>query len=221
MNTNELNRELLTFLDESPCNLWAVDNMRRKLAQEGFSALSEAETWELQPGRGYYVTRGGTALIAFRMPEENGEETSETIRGLQIISAHCDSPLFKVKPGGGMSTEGYLRLNVEKYGGTMIGSWLDRPLSVAGRVLVRTEDGVASRLFRIDRDLLIIPDVAIHMNRKINDGFVYNLQTDLAPLLGQEGGEYKGLLAMIAAEAGVQAERVSMTPVCVACVMLA
>ena len=223
----QLNEELMTFLDESPCSLWAIRSMTDRLKEVGFEELPEAEPWKLEPGRNYYVTRGGTSLIAFRMPADIGPHM-----GFQIIASHCDSPHLRVKPGGPRQVEGYQTLNVEKYGGMINASWLDRPLSVAGRILVRTEDGVDSRLFRIDRDLLIIPDVAIHMNREINNGFVYNLQTDLAPLIGQvqtgaaagsgvgevagaaaeaaeNGGNntpYRGLLALIAKEAGVDAE---------------
>ena len=197
-----INDDFLDFLNESPCSFWAVRNMRRRLEEAGFTALSESEDWSLEGGRGYYVTRGGSALIAFRIPQKAAD-----FAGFQIMASHCDSPHLRVKPGKAVSAQGgLLKLNVEKYGGMIHASWLDRPLSAAGRLILRTEEGISSRLFRIDRDLLVIPNVAIHMNREINSGFKYNPQQDLQPLLGEEGGQFGDLLDVIAAESGVQKE---------------
>ena len=202
------NKELLDFLDRSPVNFWAVENMRQELEAHGALRLSEGEHWKLQPGKEYYVTRNGSALIAFRIPE--GE-----ISGFQIMASHCDSPTFRIKTNAEIVVEqNYLKLNVEKYGGALGESWFDIPLSVAGRVMVRSEDGasVESRLLCIDRDLLIIPRLAIHMNREANDGYKINVQKDMLPLFAQAGDDAKGSFQkLIAEECGVAPERILET----------
>ena len=198
--TDRISAELIDFLDRSPNAFFAVDNMKRMLAEAGFRELKECERWHPEPGRGYYVTRNGSALIAFRMPER-------PFRGYQIMASHCDSPAFRVKTKAGMESGAYVKLNVERYGGMILSTWLDRPLSLAGRVLVDTGSGVESRLVNIDRDLLIIPSLAIHMNREANDGYRWNPQTDLLPLLGMaENGRTVEELA--ARELGIDADTI-------------
>lgn len=197
----EINRELLAFLDASPTSFHAAANMSRMLEQNGFSRLYEGQAWKLEPGQGYYVTRNDSALIAFRIPEKE-------FAGFQIMASHSDSPAFKIKTNAEIEVDKkYVKLNVERYGGMLCAPWLDRPLSVAGRVVVRTEGGVAARLVCVDRDLMIIPNLAIHMNRKVNDGYEFNAQRDMLPLLGMEEAR-EGFLPLIAAEAGVHPEEV-------------
>ena len=202
-DTRKINEELLAFLDASPNAFFAVDNMKRMLLQAGFTELKEQERWEIRPGDLCFVTRNNSALIAFRMPE------TEDFDGFQIMAGHCDSPVFKIKPNAEITVEDrYVRLNVEKYGGMLCAPWLDRPLSVAGRVIVQTPDGIGTRLVNIDRDLLIIPSLAIHMNRSVNDGYAYNAQKDLLPLFCEAGEEAALLEQLIAQEAGVEAEQI-------------
>lgn len=168
--------DMQTFLDSSHSVYHAVAGMTWELEAAGYVCLSEGEDWDLTPGGKYYMTRGGSALIAFRIP-------CETPRGFLMAATHSDRPCFKVKENGVLSGE-YIRLATEKYGGMIISSWLDRPLSVAGRVLVETLDGVESRLVDINKDLLLIPGVAMHMNRKVNEGYAWNPAVDTLPLLG-------------------------------------
>ena len=212
-DNTKLNQELLHFLDESPVNFFAVRNMAGMLDTAGAVRLYEGEHWELKPGVRYYVTRNDSALIAFQIPA--GWES-----GWQVIASHCDSPTFRIKANAEIAVENrYVKLNVEKYGGMICESWFDRPLSVAGRIVVRTPDGVEARLLKIDRDLLIIPHLAIHMNRTVNDGYKINPQKDMLPLFsdkklpgedpGTESSEKaseSSFLKLIAAEAGVSPE---------------
>lgn len=169
-------KQLQTFLDNSHSVYHAVAGLSWELEAAGYMCLAEGEDWELIPGGKYYMTRGGSALIAFRIPYE-------TPRGFLMAATHADRPGFQVKENGILTGE-YTRLATEKYGGMIISSWLDRPLSVAGRVLVETPEGAQSRLVDIDEDLLLIPNVAIHMNRKVNEGYSWNPAVDTLPLLG-------------------------------------
>ncbi|MDD6199988.1 MAG: M18 family aminopeptidase [Firmicutes bacterium] len=172
-------KALTDFLDASHSVYHAAAYLAETLEKEGYTRLFEGEKWSLAPGGKYYLTRGGTAVMAFRIPR--GE-----IRGFLMSASHSDRPTFKFKENGELSGT-YTRLAVEKYGGMLMAPWLDRPLSLAGRVTVETDTGAESRLVDIDRDLLLIPNVAIHMNRGANDGFKWNPAVDLLPLLGGAG----------------------------------
>ncbi|MBQ4167298.1 MAG: M18 family aminopeptidase [Clostridia bacterium] len=192
-------KPLLDFIEKSPTAFHAVENICSELEASGRTRLTEGEKWALEPGRGYFVTRNMSSVIAFDIPE--GEAYS-----FRMIAAHSDSPTFKIKENAELSVRGkYTQLNVEKYGGMLFSPWFDRPLSVAGRVVVRTEKGVEARLINVDRDLLVIPNVAIHMNREINDGFKYNAQTDMMPLFGDDTAK-DGFKKLIAETAGVPEE---------------
>lgn len=169
---------LLSFLDASHSVYHAVASLADILLKNGYQPLQESDTWELTPGGKYYVVRNGSAVLAFRVPQN-------TPTGFLISASHGDRPTFKVKEHGELSGA-YTRLAVERYGGMLIAPWLDRPLSVAGRVLVETEDGIESHLVDIDRDLLLIPNVAIHMNRKANEGYAWNPAVDTLPLMGSK-----------------------------------
>lgn len=178
MMISEMTKELKKFLDESPVGLYAAANIRRMLLENGYTECQEGAEWSLVPGGRYFVMRNGSAVIAFQIPEEG------SWAGFQIAASHLDSPTFRIKSNAEIVVENrYVTLNVEKYGGMLLASWLDRPLSAAGRVLVRTEDGIETRLVNIDRDLMIIPNVAIHMNREINNGYKWDMKQDLRPLL--------------------------------------
>ena len=181
-------KALKKFLDGAHSLYHAIALLKAQLQAEGYTALAEQDDWQLKPGGKYYLTRGGSALIAFRVPEQKPE-------GFLFSASHSDRPTFKVKENGELKGR-YIRLATEKYGGMLMGTWLDRPLSIAGRVLVQTETGVESRLVDIDRDLLLIPNVAIHMNRKANEGYAWNPAVDTIPLLGGEmtGGKLEKLL---------------------------
>lgn len=177
-------RKLLDFIDRSPSCFHVIENMKKELVAAGFCELKECDQWQLAAGGAYYVTRNGSAIIAFRVP------ASGQCKGYQILASHSDSPVFKVKENPEVDAEGaYVKLNVEKYGGMILSTWLDRPLSVAGRILVRSGSNgrgsrLETRLVNIDRDLVLIPNLAIHMNREVNDGYKYSLKTDMMPLLG-------------------------------------
>ena len=180
-------KALMAFLDNSPSVYHAVENLRNELEKAGYARLSEGEAWQLAVGGKYYLTRGGSAVLAFRVPQD-------APRGFMMSASHSDRPTFKVKENGELAGN-YTRLAVERYGGMLMSTWLDRPLSIAGRALVETGRGVQSKLINIDRDLLMIPNVAIHMNRQANDGYKWNPAVDMLPLLG--GKEAKGKLEQL------------------------
>ena len=193
--------ELLAFVAESPTPYHAVAAVERRLMAGGFTRLYETEGWELEPGRGYYVVRGGTSLLAFRVQTRD-------FYNFQTVLCHSDSPCLRVKENGQMAVlKRYACLNVEKYGGLLLAPWLDRPLSVAGRVVLETEDGVAERLVDFGRDLLVIPNVAIHMDRTANDGKKYEVQKDMLPLYGQDISE-DTFRAQLAGLAGCGTEQI-------------
>ena len=199
VNTRDITDKLLTFLENSPTSFHAVENMAARLRGEGFEELKEADCWSIEAGGRYFVTRNMSSLIAFQVP-------SRDYTGFQIISSHSDSPTFKIKENPEMKVEGhYVKLNVEKYGGMLCAPWFDRPLSIAGRLVVRTADGLQTKLVNVDRDLVMIPNLAIHMNRQVNDGYAYNAQSDMLPLYGGEAAAGT-LMKTVAQSAGVAEE---------------
>lgn len=203
----ECAREMLDFIEKSPSCFHAVANVAQMLETEGFRELTESQEWSLCPGEGYYVIRNGSSLIAFRLPAYGTGENR--YGGFHIVASHSDSPAFKLKESPEIAVEErYLKLNTEMYGGMILSTWLDRCLSVAGRVSVRDGDGVSSRLVNLDSDLMVIPNLAIHINREMNKGVEYNPQVDMLPLYADcKDGEKKDvLLARVAAELGVPRE---------------
>ena len=182
---------LMEYLDAAHSVFHAVEGLKNILEEKGYTRLQESGKWELVPGGKYYMTRGGASVMAFRIP-------AGSPKGFLMSASHADRPCFKVKENGELSGK-YTRLAVERYGGMLMAPWLDRPLSIAGRVLVETEKGIQTKLIDIDRDLLLIPNVAIHMNRKANDGYSWNPAVDLLPLMG--GAEAKGKLNALLEEA--------------------
>ena len=175
--------KLQHFLNKAHSVYHAVAVLEQTLTEAGYEKLQEQKNWQLVPGGKYYLIRGGSSLMAFRIP-------GKTPKGFMLSAAHADRPCFKIKENGEL-TGTYTRLATEKYGGMLMSTWLDRPLSVAGRVLVETDTGIESRIVDIDRDLLLIPSVAIHMNREANDGQKWNPAVDTIPLLGGKDGAGK------------------------------
>lgn len=197
-------QKLFRFLDESPTCYHAAANAKAALTAAGAVELRESEQWKLEKGTLYVVERGDSALVAFRVPEG-------PLHGFLMAASHSDSPTFKVRETAEAASAGNtLRLSVEPYGGGVWRGWLDRPLSVAGRVMIRQGDRLVSRLVNIDRDLLVIPGVAIHMDRSVNKGAELNPAVDLLPLLGcgKEPGTFRKL---IAEAAGVREEHLLST----------
>ncbi len=199
----ETSREVLNFIEHSPSCFHAVEQLSQMLDQAGYQRLKECDGWTLEQGGKYYVTRNGSSIIAFHVGQQLDNYH------FQITASHSDSPSYKVKEKAELKGKGgYLQLNTEGYGGMICSSWLDRPLSLAGRVLVRQGNVVETRLLNIDRDLLLIPNVAIHMNRDVNSGMKYNQQVDMLPLFSAgECGE-NSYYELIAQELGVKPEDV-------------
>ncbi len=194
---NTLVNDLFDFIENSPTACHTVAAVRQMLLKEGFSELLETESWDLRPGGKYFTTRSMTSIIAFRFPKKD-------FRAFSIVAPHGDSPCFKVKGNPEMKVEEqYTKLNTEVYGGMTLHLWTDRPLSVAGRLAVRTEEGIKAVLTDIRRDLVMIPGLAIHMNREANSGMKLDPQKDTLPLLG---GSEADLLSLAAENAGVEKE---------------
>ena len=204
MEQNTPSVRLLDFIRSSPSCYHAIDNIRRKLIEKGYIELSEGEDWSVEVGGKYFVTRNSSSIIAFRIPER-------VVGGFMVVASHSDSPTFRVKPNPELSgPENYVRLNTERYGGMILDSWFDRPLSVAGRIMVRENGRIVEKLVSVDDDLLIIPHVAIHM-LKSNDGIVYNPAQDLVPLFGLAGPDEKpqgSLMKIVAEAAGVDPDNI-------------
>lgn len=189
--------QLFDFIQCSPTASHTAATVRAMLVQAGFTQLLESQPWDLQPGGRYYTTRGMSSLIAFQVPKAD-------FHGFSVIAPHGDSPCFKVKESPELRVDGqYTKLNTEVYGGMQLALWTDRPLSVAGRLAVRTDNGVKGVLCDIRRDLLLIPGVAIHMNRGVNEGVKLDPQKDTLPLLG---GSQADLKKLVAENAGVAPE---------------
>lgn len=190
-----MTEDLIKFIEVSPTAYHAAANFADMLDAKGYKHLNECDEWDIEAGSRYYATRGGSSIIAFNMPEK------ADYANYQIAAAHSDSPSFKIKTNPEMTVDGhYTCLNVEKYGGMIMAPWFDRPLSVAGRVIVKekTQSGekFVSKLVNIDRDLCMIPNIAIHMDREVNSGYSYNAQKDMIPLIGSEmaGGRLEQII---------------------------
>ncbi len=187
--------DLLAYLGDSPTPYHAAESTAARLRTAGFSALSESDAWDgLAPGR-YFVVQGGTSVLAFVLP--NGAKAAA---GFRIVGAHTDSPNLRLKPNADYKKEGYAQVGVEVYGGALLNSWLDRDLSVAGRLIVREDNRLVHKLVKVERPLLRVPQLAIHLDREVNEKLALNRQDHLAPVLGLEGSTMADL---IAAEANV------------------
>lgn len=173
--------DLMKFLDCSSVNFLAAEEICSRLDNAGYEKLDPAEKWQLRPGGRYYVTKNGSAVMAF------SPATSGAASGYKIISAHSDSPGFRIKPHAEMKCEGgVVKLNTEVYGGPILYTWFDRPLSIAGRVILRSDNPLTpkARTIRFDRPLLTIPHLAIHFNRAVNEGNPLSRQKDMLPVIG-------------------------------------
>ena len=190
--------QFLNFAEQAPTAFHAAEGFREMLREAGFGELKETDPWLVDAGGKYYVMRNDSAVIAFEVPESG-------FSSFRIVAAHGDSPAFKLKENFEDGGDHYVRLNVEKYGGMIMSTWLDRPLSIAGRLAVREGDGVGTRLVNLDRDAVLIPNQPIHFNREVNDGYKYDPQVDLLPLYG-DGDAKGGLMKEIAETAGVREE---------------
>lgn len=200
-----LNR-LLSFLDASPVNFLAVEQIRQQLEAAGFTRLDPAQPMpKLEAGAKVYVTKNDSSIYAFRMGRKSLGEA-----GFKMVCAHSDSPCFRIKPAAEMIGEaGLVRLNTEVYGGAILSTWFDRPLSLAGRVILRSNDPLhpETRLLHVKRPLLVIPNLAIHFNRQVNDGVKINRQKDTLPVMGYVTDAFEEdnlLLHLIAQELGVE-----------------
>ena len=194
--TVEVGETLIHFIARSPSVFHAVHGVKEALLYSGFTEIREEDPWHIEKGGKYVVTRNGSALIAFTVPEEGA-------RSFHVMASHADSPCFKIKENPEIKEGPYVKLNVEGYGGMIMSTWLDRPLTVGGRALVKTEDGIESRLVYLDRDLLVIPSLAIHFQRDINKGHTFNPQVDMQPLWGPAGS--RTLTDLVAESLGVEA----------------
>lgn len=195
MKSLEFSKDLIKFIDESPVSYYAVKNAADVLREKGFVELKENEKWEIRPSGKYFVVRDGTALFAVDL----GEDLRE---GFDIIGSHTESPTFKLKSKAEIGAHGYLKLNVEAYGGMIYSTWLDRTLSLAGKVVYEKDGKLSSSLINIDRDLLTIPNAAIHMNRTVNKDFAINPQDNLYPLVKtiKEKAEADGFIQNLLAD---------------------
>ncbi|MBE6535271.1 MAG: M18 family aminopeptidase [Ruminococcaceae bacterium] len=198
-----MNERLFDYIASSPTAYHACAHTAKLLSERGYIRLCEGDNWSLESGKGYFVERNGSSIIAFRLPCVAPES-------FVIAAAHADSPCFKVKDNAEIAAGKYMRLSVEKYGGMLCSTWLDRPLSVAGRLAVRTERGMDVKLFDVGEPCALIPNVAIHMNRQANDGMSYNPAVDMIPLF-ESAAEEKAFCNKIALAAGVNCEDVVAT----------
>ena len=197
MNMTETNRLLFDFIAASPTPYHAVSQAVRRLEESGFIPLSESEEWQPECGKSYYVTRGGSSLIAFTVPQED-------YAGFMIAASHSDSPTFRLRQRPCVGAAGMTRLSVEGYGGMLKYSWLDRPLSVAGRVTVRTPLGAGARLVDLGAPCAVIPSVAIHMRRGVSESDL-SPAVDMLPLFSasSDAAPDADIMSDIAEAAGV------------------
>jgi len=187
-------QDLLNFIDASPSPWHAVNTVAHQLNTQGFKQLHETEAWQLNAGESYYVTRGGASIIAFTLGQ-----TPLIKSGFRMVGAHTDSPGLRLKPNAAYGSDGLVRIGVEVYGGPIIATFTDRDLSIAGRVTVRTATGFETKLIKFDEALMRLPNLAIHMNREVNDkGLVLNKQTELPLIFGEN-------------EAGIEADKQFLT----------
>ena len=198
ITADDISRDLIHFIAKSPSTFHAVRGIKAALLYAGFTEIREEDTWQIEKGGKYVVTRNGSALMAFTVPQEGAE-------AFHITASHCDSPTFKIKEDPEIADGPYVKLNVEGYGGMIMSTWLDRPLSVAGRLLVTENGHLAEKLVAIDGTMLVIPSVAIHMDRSVNQHKEWKVQKDMLPLYGMTGAKTP-FMDVIAAATKVKAE---------------
>jgi len=190
----KVTKDLIEFIESAPTAFHAVEVAAKLLSEAGFVRLSEGDAWKIVPGGKYYVTRNTSSILAFAVPE------APLPLSFMIMASHTDAPCFKLKTATETDAFGkYVKLNTEVYGGAVYSTWLDRPLSVAGRLILFENGTFTAKNVKVDRDLVLIPNVAIHQNRNLNSGYTYNAASDMMPLFG--GADSKGSLMKIVAEA--------------------
>lgn len=205
-------KEMLGFIENSPTAFHAVANAEEMLKKAKFTELKEREKWLVVPNGRYYVKRNSSSIIAFTVPADG-------YGPYRIVASHSDSPNFKIKEVAGLTRGEYVCLNTEGYGGMILSTWLDRPLSIAGRVFTEECDGnghccqncngIVERLVNVEKDTVLIPNLAIHMDRSMNDGYKFNKQVDMMPLWGmKDGGGKISLMEMVAETAGVDKDKI-------------
>lgn len=197
-----INSKLIQFINDSPSPFHVVENIRNILKDKNYKELKETSKWNLTAGK-YFVTRNNTSVIAFVIPKKIQDYH------FQIVSSHTDSPTFKIKCESELNgPKEYIRLNVEKYGGAIHYTWLDKPLSIAGRVFVKKDNKVLSKNIYFDKDLIIIPSLPIHFNRNVNDGVKLDPQIDLCPMFSN-GELHKGdFVKMLAKKLNVKTKEI-------------
>lgn len=174
---------LIDFIEQSPTAFHAVASICAILSENGYQPLNEGEKWELTAGQGYFITRNQSSVIAFRVP-------NTAPNGFMIAASHTDSPMFKLKSNCEMlACNQYIKLNTEPYGGTIFSSWLDRPLTLAGRVIIAENGNFSAKTVKFDKNMLLIPNVAIHQNRGVNAGNALNAAVDMSPLFAQKASK--------------------------------
>ena len=195
-------KEFLEFINESKTPFHATNALAKMLSENGYKKLVESEKWDIELGGKYYVVKNDSSIIAFNVPTDLSDLS------FNITASHTDSPTFKVKPNYNVETTAKtLGMHLEVYGGTILSSWLDRPLSVAGRVIVREGNKFVTKLVDINRPLCVIPNVAIHQNRSVNDGYKYNPAVDMVALYGAKDG--KILADIIKEECNISSDSIS------------
>jgi aspartyl aminopeptidase len=205
----EAANELIDFIYESPNSFHAVSNLKKILIQNGFAEILEGEKWKIEKGGKYFTAKNGSAITAFVAGRGDVSE-----KGFRIIGAHTDSPGFRVKPSPEIKVEGaYVKLNTEVYGGPILNTWMDRPLSAAGRVTIESDDVMSPEVLLVNfkKPILVIPNLAIHMNRNINSGIELNRQKDVLPLmatLNQKLEDESCFIAAIAEELGIPEKKI-------------
>lgn len=201
----EFAKDLIEFVHKSPTNYHLVENVAELLLENGFKNLSLRERWNIEKGGKYFTIKNDSSIVAFVVGE--GELEKE---GFKLIGSHTDFPNFKIKPNPEIITEkSYLKLNTEVYGGPILNTWLDRPLSIAGKVVLKSDDVFhpISKIIDIKKPILIIPNIAIHMNKKVNEGIALSKQKDMLPLVSIVSDKFEKkdfLINMIAKELNVE-----------------
>lgn len=204
MSESKITQNLINFLDSSPSSFHAVENVKKQLINCGFTELKENQSWNIQNGGKYFVLRNSSSIISFKIP-------SVSFKGYLISASHSDSPCFKIKENPEIVSEGTVRLNVEKYGGALLNPWFDRPLGIAGRLVISdstvSEISVSEKLISIDDTGLLIPSLAIHMNREANESHKPDIQNEFLPVISSDTDfNFKNFLAT---KTGINAEKIS------------
>ena len=198
---NKTVNELFDFIKACPTGYNAVKTLSERFEKMGCVRLSENSAWELSPGGKYYVTRNMSSVIAFSLPDRG-------YGPFKIIASHCDSPIFKLKTNFELSSgDDYVKIDTERYGGMIMSTWFDRPLSLAGRVVIESDDGVYTEMIDLKEPLLVIPNMPIHFNRNVNDGCPLNAQVDTIPIAGSAAVKGK-IIDRIAEAAGTAPEKI-------------